>query len=178
MRPNRFDRTVVIPVRVVNGFFQYFYGGALPRLKERTIFDMIVPEWAIEDANFIKLLNVSHYKELLPKGAHIFAAVSPSQVPEDLRISALLLHSIIKLNASPVIASMFPDSRFVEIVLEESLSLQLRGSKHGRLKPTKCTIPSLKKQAQSLNLRTTLYPRHSNRNVFPMLATYFTRCCT
>ncbi len=148
MITNRFNKTVVIPTKVVSGKFQYFYGGPLPKLRDGTIFDLVVPEQAIEDKTFLGVIENSHFEELLSKDKTIYAAVSSSQVPTNLRDSAFSMGS---LNLDPVIASFFNDARFVKIVLDEPLYLQLRGTKQGRLKPVKCTIPDLNEKAISLN---------------------------
>lgn len=151
MRFDRYDKTVVIPAKYVNGKFQYFYGGYLPEFQDGTIIDLVVPEYAIKDTDFLKVLNTGHSEVLLPKGETIYAAVSSRQIPERLRNLSLSIKSLIQGSVSTVIASLFPDSLFVEILLDEPLYLELRGTKHGRLKPVKCSIPSLKKEARSLN---------------------------
>jgi hypothetical protein len=150
MRPNRSDKTVIIPTRLANGSFEYFYGGALPRLTDGVVFDMVVPEWAIEDKSFLNVLQRHHYEVLLPDSAVIYCAVSSDQVPDNLNELIVTLHSITNGN-DPHIASVFPAKVFVPIILKDRLELELRGTKLGRLKAAKCAIPSLDKEARSLN---------------------------
>lgn len=139
---------MVIPAKLISGEFQYFYGGPLPKIRDGTIIDLVVPEHAIEDKTVLGVLENRHFEELLPKGVTLYAAVSQSQVPTDLKGRALSMDS---LNLDPVTTSLFNDELFVEIELDEPLCIQLRGTKKGRLKPVKCTIPALKKKAVSLN---------------------------
>lgn len=140
MRVDRYDKTVKIPARVVGGGFEYFYGGPLPELRDGTILDFSVPESAIEDTAFLKVLKTGTYEEILPKGAKVYAAVSSRHIPPALSNKTLSLKNY-----------LLPDELFVEIVLEEPLKLQLRGTKPGRLKAAKCVIPTLNKKALSLN---------------------------
>jgi hypothetical protein len=146
MQHDRFEKMVVIPTRIVNGTFRYFNGGPFPKLKEGTKLKVVVSELAIENIEFLKILEAGHKEDLLPKNASIYAAVSLAHIPQALEDSALSGHLLI-----PGGIPSFPDTRFVEIVLEEPLFLYLRGTKLGRLSPVKCRIPSLKKEALSLN---------------------------
>jgi hypothetical protein len=148
---NRLGRTVVIPTRVVNGSLEYFYGGPLPKLRDGTVFDMIVPEWAIEDKSFLPMLQRHHYDVLLRDSSVVYCAVALDQVPEPLKKSTLTLESLVKGKVSARVPSMFPGKGFVPINLMERLELELRGTKLGRLKSAKCIIPALGQEAHSLN---------------------------
>jgi len=159
MIPDRFEKTLTIPVKVVKGEFHYFYGGQLPSLAEGTICDLIVPVWAFEDKNFLAKLEARQVEELLPKGARIFTAISSAGVPIHFRNLAFTSKELAQnfggRHAEEVKQKLFannPDSLFVEVVLEEPLLLELRGAKHGRLMRVRCVIPDLQNEkAVSLN---------------------------
>ena len=152
MRLNRDDKTVVIPVKWVKGEFQYFYSGKMPKLREGTIGDLVVPAEAVDDKEFLSQLSRAHdSQDLLPRDTTVYAAVSTQRIPKDLADIAKSGSSLFRGRLSSVTAAQFQDYLFVEIVLEEPLWIQLRGTKSGRLKPAKCRIPSLNMKAQSLN---------------------------
>ena len=152
MKPNRFDQTVVIPVKWADGKLQYFHGGAMPKLREGTIGDLVVDRVAVDDEAFLRQVQAASESQLLlEEGAAVYAAVSTSDIPKPLTRYAIPGGSLTKGGISLVTATQFPDARFVEIVLLEPLELQLRGTKFGRLKPATCRITSLDQQARSLN---------------------------
>ena len=159
MIPDRFEKTLTIPVKVVEGGFHYFYGGELPSLTEGTICDLIVPVWAFEDKDFLAKLEARQVEELLPKGASIFTAISSAKVPGNLRDRAFtpkeLSQNFGGRHAEEVRQKLFannPDPLFVEVVLKEPLLLELRGAKQGRLMRVRCAIPNLQnEEAVSLN---------------------------
>lgn len=159
MRPDRFEKTVVIPLRVVKRQLHYLYGGPLPNLPDGTRCDLIVPLYAIEDKAFLAQLEASHVEDLLPQDANILAAVSSAQMPGHLTNRALSLKEVCQHagrrsteRVSWDLTTQYPDSVFVQVVLKEPLRLELRGTKHGRLLPVRCAIPALEgKEAISLN---------------------------
>jgi hypothetical protein len=147
----RFDKTVVIPMRVVDGRFEYFYGGTPPVISNGVIVDLVVPEWAIEDKAFVQILQASHSEPFLPIEASVYSAVSSEQAPEALKVHALSLSSILRGHVPPATASQFPAKHFVRIEMKQPLQIRLRGTKPTRLVPAKCSIPGINKEAQSLN---------------------------
>lgn len=151
MRFESSAKTVLVPTKIVNGNFYYLQGGELPKFRDGTIIDLIVPKDAIEDKTFLNKLESNDTAELLPKGLTVYASVSSSGIPQDLRDAACSMSFLLKGRIDTLVASLVPNTLFVEIMLEGPLSLQLRGTKHGRLKLVKCWIPSLNKEARSLN---------------------------
>jgi hypothetical protein len=130
---------------------QFFYGGHLPEFREGTIIDLTVPRHAIKDQRFIEILESEESKEIFQKGDKLYAAVSSAKIPDRLKQAAYSMDILLNRKVDQVIGSLIQNTLFVEVVLQEPLSLQLRGTKHGRLKPVKCSIPSLSKEADSLN---------------------------
>lgn len=144
-------KTVLIPTRVVNGELKFFYKGRLPEFMEGTIIDLIVPRFAIKDQEFIEKLESQEFKEILQKNDKLYAAVSSTKIPEPLKKAAYSMETLINRKMDPLTMSLIQNTLFVEVNLQEPVWLQLRGTKHGRLKPVNCSIPSLNKEADSLN---------------------------
>ena len=117
MSPERFEKTVAIPVVQVSGAFQYLYGGPLPELRDGTIFDIVVPESAVKNKSVLAVLGATHFQEIVPKGESVFCAVSTRHIPKGLQRMAKSLHEIIGRKGSILPASLNPDSKYVEIIL-------------------------------------------------------------
>lgn len=77
--------------------------------------------------------------------------MSSTKIPDRLKKAAYSIDTLLNGKVDQVTGSLIQNTLFVEVNLQEPLSLQLRGTKHGRLKPVKCSIPSLSKEADSLN---------------------------
>jgi len=144
--PDKLEKTVKIPVRIVDGQVRYFYGGELPKLREGAIGDLIVPAYAIQEADDLKRLQDEHIEEILPTGMIVLLGVRIKDLQEELR----------KYISYP--EKLFPpvNCGFIEIRLVEPLCLRLRGSKRAVLQPCRCFIPALNKEAESLNHAYTL----------------------
>ena len=52
------SKTVKIPVRIVNGKVNYFYGGELPSINNGAIGDLIIQEYDVRDKDFWQYLNL------------------------------------------------------------------------------------------------------------------------
>lgn len=141
---NQLDRTVRIPVRIVKGEVRYFYGGDLPDL-DYAIGELIIPQFAVKDHKFIELAQMETTVELFPPNSILMIAVNADNITETLRDNVHSLRTVIWTNES-----------FVKVRLLESLYLQLRGSKKSVLRDVNCYIPSIKKEAKSLNNAYTL----------------------
>lgn len=134
------ERTVRIPVKVVNKQLKYFYGGDLPELKEGVIGELILPEYSVKDKRFLEVSQKEEKIEVLPERSIIMVAVNNQNSPDD------------KKSYLKTIKAYPPTSyAFVEIILCEPLNLIIRGSKKANLDGVKCFIPSLDIEASSLN---------------------------
>ena len=167
MLPNRQEKNMVIPIIVVKGEFYYFYGGRLPIPPDGTMCDLIVPAYAIKDKDFLEKLEAGHVEELLPVGAHIFTAISSRQLASDLSKSTFSAEQLAQRFGGSIAKDVYGsliannlDSLFVEVILEEPLMLELRGTKHGRLRRVRCVIPELNEKASSLNHAYRLISEH------------------
>lgn len=139
------SRTVRIPVRIVNGMVKYYYGGDLPDIKDHIIGDLILPDYSIKDDKFLSISQQKEDVEILPEGSIIMVSVSTTSIPKEKR------QHLKKIKSNIVI-----DKQVIDIQLLEPLYMHIRGSKKPNLSAVKCKIPSLEKDASSINNAYTL----------------------
>jgi len=138
MPPESSSRSVHIPVQKRGSTFEFLYGRSLPEIRDRTKVYLIVPLDSLspEDrAAFEKL----HTEPLLPKGTRLLVLVQATVFADELLIPSSEAFAI------PV------DGAFVEVELQEDLTILLRGTKPPILSSCPCYIPRLDIQARSLN---------------------------
>jgi hypothetical protein len=134
------EKTVHIPVIIINGEIRYSYGGNLPKIKNGAEGKLIVREYDTEDKEFIKISQHEEKIEILPKDTELMLAINPFYVPEEKRQYLNFIKTI--------------DNKsflHVRVVLLQSLFLQLRGSKMSNLMMASCKIPGLNRTASSIN---------------------------
>ena len=145
MIPDRFEKSVRIPVKVVNGEMKFFYGGDLPKLKEGTIGDLIVPSYAISDKRQLELLQMEKSEVFLPEGSTLMVHVQPKnlfEINEELR----------KFFFSSSEIDQSVGGYFTPVVLESALKITLRGTKNAELSDCECRISALlNTTAKSIN---------------------------
>jgi hypothetical protein len=137
----RFGRTACIPIRVVVGGIQYFYGGPLPRLRDGTVGDLIVQESDLLDQRDVALLKQEQSVVLLPADSKVLLPVNPRGDTE----------GVIVADSHGRCLPSFATAGWVETVLKGELRLRLRGTKSGILEPVPCLIPAISRQAISVN---------------------------
>lgn len=142
------EKTVKIPIRVVDGQIKYFYGGNLPKIKEGTIGDLIVPEYCVSSSLALDVLMEENIVGILPAKSTIMAAVNRNQIPEEKLDQTIDITTSIEYQI---------ERRFVEIILQESLRMRERGSKKANLLPSKCTIPSISKKRNFPQLKPSIH---------------------
>lgn len=136
MIPDRFEKSVRIPVKVVNGEMKFFYGGDLPKLKEGTIGDLIVPSYAISDKRQLELLQMEKSEVFLPKGSALMVHIQLENLTD---ISKELRQFFIDSSEIDQLVGGY----FIPVVLETPLEITLRGTKNAELSECKCRIPAL-----------------------------------
>lgn len=135
------EKTVHIPVRIINGEIRYLYGGDLPPINNGAEGKLIVREYDVDDKNFISISQFEDKIEILPENTVLMFAVNPSNVPED---KIQNLNSIRTIDIKSYL--------YVEAKLSHPLVLQIRGSKMSNLLKVSCIIPSLNNMvASSIN---------------------------
>lgn len=131
MKRSPFDATTRIPFKVVEGKLVHIYGsGEITELRNGAIGDIVIKTADLTDEGRLKQFNSEKIVEFLPQGAKLRARVKTKSVPEPLKKGFLAV-------------STEPDTAFVEIILQQDLQLQLRGTKDARLMPCSCLVPSL-----------------------------------
>ena len=136
------EKTVRIPVRIrAHGRIDYFYGGSLPKMREGTIGDLVVPERSIIEKSEVCRLQQDQVVQFLPAGSVVKLAVNGSHAPAEL-----------KQHLEDVATLGIKKPHTVPVVLDKkALALRLRGTKPATLGRVTCWIPSLETRAQSLN---------------------------
>ena len=133
-----FSKTVSIPIKIVNGYPCLFPEGKLPALKDGTIGDLIVPEHALENEQDATRFNNETRESFLATGTKLVVDINPEAVPKDLKDTVM--------TGLPLYCGAG-----VEVVLSEEMKILMRGTKSAQLMSCKCTIPSLKLDATSIN---------------------------
>lgn len=149
MRNELHERTVTLPVRIIEGRPQPFYGPTWPPLREGFVGDLVLPACAFVHPEDGTLLSAPLGIELLQEGSRLLAVVSDQAVGDGI------------IEASEQFWTTAPHGRFVPFDLLESLRIKLRGTKRARLEPCRCYVPSLQRTYASLN---ETYTRISERH--------------
>ncbi|GEM_PF-681588 len=126
------EKTIRIPVIVMNGIIRYFYGGNLPTIEDGAIGDLIIPEYKVKDKRFVEISQWEEYKEILPVDSTIMVGIASTNIPNDKSKFAQ------KLRIDQLTGDLY-----IGVKLLEPLRLQLRGSKRSNLLGVKCCIPDL-----------------------------------
>lgn len=138
MIPDPQNRTVKILIKIVNGYPCLFPESRLPELKEGAIGDLIVSADAFVDEKVVFEYTQERKEEFLPAGTVLVAQINPEKVPQDLK-------DHIKSNMPGYMGAG------VEFILVEEQQILRRGTKNSKLIQCKCQIPSLEKDAKSIN---------------------------
>lgn len=140
---SRWDKNIRIPFRVVKKQIEFYYGGALPKLREGTVGDIVVAEEALDDPAIVEFLQREHAVPFVDKNPFLLMGVVPDEIPETLRQHIIKTYEIGNLSGNY--------GCLVEVWLTTPLHLKLHASKKASLCPCACVIPSLGVSAQSLN---------------------------
>ena len=134
------EKQIRFPVRCLeNATFEYFYGGAPPKIAPGTVGELIIPEASLEDAEARRLKRET--VEFLPADAVILFAIDGT--------SASAARAECLKDASEWNHAGKPHA--AEVRLKEPVTLRLRGTKPAILEAAMCWIPCLKREAESLD---------------------------
>ena len=154
MKHDPLAKTTRIPFKVVYGKLVHFYDGKpITELREGCSGDIVIEDFKIEEQTRVLQYNAGAEVDFLPTGTRILARVNSSNVPAERR------------EGLSEQGAMIGDVR-VEIILEDDLQLQLRGTKPAKLMDCKCSIPALEglldkeKQPFSVNQAYTRISEH------------------
>lgn len=138
--PEKTARTVRISVILDDGKCVLATGTPLPKLKKGASAELVVYASDLLDENERNQLISERNISFLPSGTTLWARVKEDEISTNLSSHRK------KLTIYPVV----PDT-FVALLLEDDLQLKLRAAKGAVLVDCKCSIPSLKAEAKSVN---------------------------
>lgn len=140
----RYEKRLRIGVRFDGSSFVLLDGKALPALAKDSMAEILLAPESIEDATVRANLSRQKNTPFLKEGTLVLVGVSPLMIENRSAKDLIQDHSIL----SPYL--------FIEVRLEADLWLLVRGDQEARLSTSPCRIPSLKKEAKSLNHAFTL----------------------
>jgi len=141
--PDPFRKTVRVPVKIINGVPCLDTGDPLPKFYDGFYGELIVPEFAFSDTKLLRQFSEGKECLFLPKDTKLAAQINPSNLSNDL--SRALGKDL-----------TYSEMGGIGFELKEDLGITLRGTKLARLKACVSYIPSLKKEANSVNHAYTL----------------------
>ena len=154
---DKHEKTVLIPVRIVDGKIVELDGNALPEISD-TVGELRVPSRQIVDDDVRQGLLEEKKVKLLDGGEVVLMGVSRRMLPDN--------HSKEGLKDRPKGLIVGAEWDFVEVRLGQPLMLQIRGTKKAQLLPCRCTIAGLPNDdanAKSLNEAFTRISIHFER---------------
>lgn len=156
--PDKFAKTVRIPVRVSKGNVTFFYGGSLPIMEDNIIGDLVVPAYAIKDPEILKKLSQETIKNVLPSGTILLVEFHPKDFDNLDANTEHHFRETFRRYLQKDSENAFFQIRggYSEVILKEPLRVFTRGTKFPVLAPCICDIPFLKIEARSLNHAYTL----------------------
>ncbi|HBJ36158.1 MAG TPA: hypothetical protein DDZ51_15690 [Planctomycetaceae bacterium] len=140
MIPDPFERTVRIPVQWIDGQWQLIGGGKLPELQPNVCADLSMPAIALANDEERARWTSGETVPFLATGTELFAQVNRNRVPGNLSDHAL--EKNYKLGHP---------SAFVPFNLISDVSLSFTPGKKAGLAGSKCRIPSLEIEVDSIN---------------------------
>lgn len=117
MIPDPLERQVQIPIRFVAGTFESLYGGPLPDIKDTTIGTLTIPAFAFGKPEQLQ----AYIRELT-------CPILPAKSRLLVQVSGALTNATGLWTPSGERLPLDAPGPFVELVLEETLELTLRGS--------------------------------------------------
>ena len=156
--PDKFAKTVRIPVRISKGNVTFFYGGSLPVMEDNIIGDLIVPAYAIKDPGILKRLSKETIKHVLPLGTILLVEFHPKDFDNlDANTEHHFRETFRRYLQNDSENSFFQiRGGYSEVILKEPLRVFTRGTKFPVWAPCICDIPFLNMEARSLNHAYTL----------------------
>lgn len=149
--PDRYKKTLRIPVRLIDGHFQLFHGGAVPKIKVGAVADLVIESHYFEDPADVARMEVHKTIPILLKDTILMARLSKDccestkGLIDDLKFFPLLGYPI----------------AFAPIQLKKNLDLTLVFGKSAHLNDCPCILPTINNlEARSVNHAFTLASRH------------------
>lgn len=152
MDQDRYERAIVIPVRVKDGALQPLIGLPWPTLRDGAIGELRLSASAFANEEDTARLSERREVVLVPAGTDLLIGVAPETE-----------HPAVERSGS-AIRALGPHSSFVRLHLLDALRLEWRGAKLPRLMGCACVLPALGLTADSVNEAYTLASRSVERH--------------
>lgn len=114
-----------IPVKLVDGQWEFFYGGPLP-IRDGAVGDLVVDKYTITDKEFLARLKMNVEHKILGVGTELRVALT---IKPDPSVDAKLKEYLIPMNAKELGDNFFhtsrsPDTQFVNVCIGKPTSRQ------------------------------------------------------
>jgi len=143
---DKFGKRLRIGVRFDGTSFIMLDGQPLPKLAKDSIAELVLAPESIQDERTRASLIGQRSIQFLKEDSLVLLGVSPAMIGEDPP------PGLIRPDRPPIPTSDW----YVEVQLNADLWLQVRGDDDAKLSRCPCTIPALKREAESLNHAFTL----------------------
>jgi len=118
-----------IPVKLVDGQWEFFYGGEVP-VRDGTIGDLVVDKNQVKDKNFLKSLTQQTNHKIFDFGTRLLVAltVKPHVLLDDELRKQLIPrdNSTLKIEWGSVGIAIPPDTRYLPVYVDEFSEFQYR----------------------------------------------------
>jgi len=143
--PDKYERTVRLPIRFKDGQWLLADGTPLPKIENDTLMEVILPAYALTDPKELALWTAEGRFAMFPAGTSLWVIV---RGPGGQLIKEPGCVQKTELPGVPIST--------VEVHLNGALELTLRPGKNGVLRDCPCAIGALGVEARSLNEAYTL----------------------
>ena len=120
-------KSIRVPVKIIDGKVEYFYGGLLP-VKIGTIGDLVLDEMYISDKNFLNLLKRKSQHKILGEGTELLVSLT---IKNETKIDENLIKHLISSDDSRLILGTphyykywTPTTRFVKMKIDKPTDRQ------------------------------------------------------
>jgi hypothetical protein len=144
--PDPLSATVHIGARWHRGYLSALDDRPLPEIQDGTLVEIVLPAWALTNIDERAELTLKSTLEMLSAGSIVFLGLSPRAVSEEDHKRFIHLET-----AVPAASYLLTD-----VLLMETLKIELDGSQRTTLGPCRCRVSLLDIEAESLNHALTL----------------------
>ena len=145
------EKRLNIPVRFRVGTLELWFGGPLPNIKQGARADLVIRASDLEDPTEISWLEEEKNVLFFPRDTLLMARVSLSQMEVGTQ------YGMEQINVTPNPGERY---RYVPFALQADLMLAIKPSTRGELRDCGCSLPTLDRDAVSVNHAYTLISEH------------------
>lgn len=167
--PDKLSKTFRIPIRIKDNTLKFFYKDdidLLTLIKDGTIGEIIIPTFAVTDKDKVRKLSKEVKLLFFPKNTTLFVRMIIKSLGDVKYNEKVIIEDTTKFVRKKNQFIFLNQSYFVPLLLEEDLYIQYRGTKKAKFLRCKCSLPTLGRDAISLNNSYTIlsqeYQKHRN----------------